>query len=64
MEWLILDDNIKKSLMMMMMRALVPIQINCVYVIPMNLESFMSVSIDIIKINVANKFFNSIIKFV
>lgn len=49
---------------MMMMRALVPIQINCVYVIPMNLESFMSVSIDIIKVNFVNKFFDSIIKFV
>ncbi|XP_018403359.1 PREDICTED: odorant receptor 46a-like [Cyphomyrmex costatus] len=47
MEWLTLDNNIKKSLIIMMMRALVPIQINCAYVIPMNLDSFMNVSTDI-----------------
>lgn len=57
MEWLELDENKKKSLMIIMRRAIVPIQITCAYIIPMNLNSFMSVSIDIIKTNFANKFY-------
>ncbi|XP_011705958.1 PREDICTED: odorant receptor 49b-like [Wasmannia auropunctata] len=43
MEWLALDINKKKSLIMIIRRALIPIQINCAHVIPMNLTSFMSI---------------------
>ncbi|XP_011882828.1 PREDICTED: odorant receptor 49b-like [Vollenhovia emeryi] len=43
MEWLTLDINIKKSLMIIMRRTIVPIQITCAYVMPMNLSSFMSI---------------------
>ncbi|XP_028047924.1 putative odorant receptor 92a [Monomorium pharaonis] len=43
MEWMTLDENRKKSLMIIMRRSLVPIQISCAYIIPMNLESFMSI---------------------
>jgi len=39
-----------------MNRAIVPIQVTCAYIIPMNLDSFMGVSIDIIKANFVNKF--------
>ncbi|XP_072754237.1 uncharacterized protein [Anoplolepis gracilipes] len=42
MEWLTLDNNIKKSLIMMMKRAVLPIQITSAYIIPMNLDAFMS----------------------
>ncbi|XP_036140051.1 odorant receptor 94a [Monomorium pharaonis] len=41
MEWMTLDKNRKKSLMIIMTRALVPIQITCAYLIPVNLNSFM-----------------------
>ncbi|CAL1676384.1 unnamed protein product [Lasius platythorax] len=41
LEWLTLDENMKKSLIIIMKRAVVPIQITSAYVIPMNLDSFM-----------------------
>ncbi|XP_032691309.1 putative odorant receptor 92a [Odontomachus brunneus] len=44
MEWMALDENRKKSLIIIMRRAIVPIQITSAYVIPMNLESFMGVN--------------------
>jgi len=47
LEWLALDENRKKSLMIIMSRAIVPIQITCAYIIPLDLNSFMSVSINI-----------------
>jgi len=47
-EWLALDKNRKKSLMIIMSRAIVPIQITCAYIVPMNLNSFMNVSMDIL----------------
>jgi len=47
-EWLALDKNRKKSLMIIMSRAIVPIQITCAYIVPMDLNSFMSVSMDIL----------------
>ncbi|XP_011705964.1 PREDICTED: odorant receptor 49b-like [Wasmannia auropunctata] len=43
MEWLELDENKKKSLMIIMKRAIVPIQITCAYIIPMNLSSFVGI---------------------
>ncbi|XP_039309020.1 odorant receptor Or2 isoform X7 [Solenopsis invicta] len=43
MEWMTLDKDRKKSLMIIMTRALVPIQITCSYVIPVNLSSFMGI---------------------
>ncbi|CAL1676385.1 unnamed protein product [Lasius platythorax] len=43
MEWLTLDENIKKSLIIIMKRAVMPIQIISAYIIPMNLDSFMGV---------------------
>ncbi|KAF3054562.1 Odorant receptor 257 [Nylanderia fulva] len=43
MEWLTLDKNVKKSLIIIMKRAIIPIQITSAYVIPMNLDSFMGV---------------------
>ncbi|XP_018374284.1 PREDICTED: odorant receptor 4-like [Trachymyrmex cornetzi] len=42
-EWLALDENRKKSLMIIMSRAIVPIQITCAYIVPMDLNSFMSI---------------------
>ncbi|XP_018337035.1 PREDICTED: odorant receptor 46a-like [Trachymyrmex septentrionalis] len=41
-EWLALDENRKKSLMIIMSRAIVPVQITCAYIVPMDLNSFMS----------------------
>nr|XP_012228782.1 PREDICTED: odorant receptor 94a-like [Linepithema humile] len=41
MEWLSLDKSKKKSLMIIMKRAIVPIQITSAYIIPINLDSFM-----------------------
>ncbi|XP_077264611.1 odorant receptor 67c-like isoform X3 [Temnothorax americanus] len=42
-EWLTLDKNRKKSLMIIMRRTTVPIQITCAYIVPMNLETFMGI---------------------
>ncbi|XP_039308763.1 uncharacterized protein LOC105198466 [Solenopsis invicta] len=42
-KWMTLNENSKKSLMIIMKRALVPIQIKCAYTIPMNLNSFMNI---------------------
>ncbi|XP_039309027.1 odorant receptor Or1 [Solenopsis invicta] len=55
-EWLTLDEDSKKALIMIIRRALVPIQIMCTYTIPMNLNSFMNVSINITETNFVNKF--------
>ncbi|XP_070518476.1 odorant receptor 94a-like [Cardiocondyla obscurior] len=57
MEWLSLDKDKKQSLMIIMRRTLVPIQITCAYIFPMNLSSFMSVSINVIKTDAAKIFF-------
>ncbi|XP_011050405.1 PREDICTED: odorant receptor 46a, isoform A-like [Acromyrmex echinatior] len=43
MEWLTLDKSKKKSLIIIMRRTIVPIQITCAYIIPMNLDSFMGI---------------------
>ncbi|TGZ46185.1 Uncharacterized protein DBV15_06523 [Temnothorax longispinosus] len=50
MEWLTLDKNRKKSLMIIMRRTTVPIQLTCAYIVPINLETFMGVSINVIKL--------------
>ncbi|CAL1676395.1 unnamed protein product [Lasius platythorax] len=42
MEWLTLDHNMQKSLLIIMIRGMVPIEFNSAYVISMNLESFVS----------------------
>lgn len=47
MEWLTLDHNMQKSLLIIMIRGMVPIEFNSAYVISMNLESFVGVSIKI-----------------
>lgn len=44
MEWITLDEDKKKCLMTIMRRATMPIQITSAYIIPVNLKSFMSVS--------------------
>lgn len=46
MEWLTLDESVKKSLIIIMERAMIPIEITSGYVISMNLDSFMGVSIE------------------
>ncbi|XP_071631683.1 putative odorant receptor 85d [Temnothorax longispinosus] len=43
MEWMTLDKNRLKSLMIIMRRTTVPIQITCAYIVPMNLETFMGI---------------------
>ncbi|XP_024893923.1 odorant receptor 49b-like, partial [Temnothorax curvispinosus] len=43
MEWQTLDKNRKKSLMIVMRRTIVPIQITCAYIVPMNLNTFMGI---------------------
>ncbi|XP_071572228.1 odorant receptor 94a-like [Temnothorax nylanderi] len=43
MEWLTLDKNRKKSLMIMMRRTTLPIQITCAHIVPLNLETFMGI---------------------
>ncbi|XP_039309031.1 odorant receptor 33a [Solenopsis invicta] len=42
-KWMRLDKNNQKSLMIIMRRTTVPIQITCAYVIPVNLDSFMGI---------------------
>lgn len=47
-EWLEVDKNIKKSLIIIMKRTTMPIEITSAYTISMNLESFVGVSIKIL----------------
>lgn len=47
MEWLTLDHNVQKSLLIIMTRSMIPIEFTSAYVISMNLESFVTVSIKI-----------------
>jgi len=44
MNWLTLDKNFKKCLLIVMNRALVPIEFTSVYVLSMNLDCFVGVS--------------------
>ncbi|XP_072753279.1 odorant receptor Or1-like [Anoplolepis gracilipes] len=41
MEWLVLDHNVQKSLLIIMTRSIIPIEFTSAYVISMNLESFV-----------------------
>lgn len=45
MEWLELDNYTKQSLLMIMRRSTIPIELTSAYVISMNLDSFVNVSI-------------------
>ncbi|XP_018403365.1 PREDICTED: odorant receptor 46a-like [Cyphomyrmex costatus] len=45
MNWPILDNNVKKSLLLIMKRAMTPIEISTVYILTMNLDSFVMVGI-------------------
>ena len=47
MEWFVLDYRVQKDLSIIMMRSIVPIEFTSAYVIPMNLQSFVSVSINL-----------------
>jgi len=47
MEWFVLDYHMRKNLLIIMMRGMVPIEFTSAYVISMNLQSFVSVSIKI-----------------
>ncbi|KAL0116260.1 hypothetical protein PUN28_011237 [Cardiocondyla obscurior] len=44
MEWPLVDNNIKKSLLIIMKRSMEPIEISTVYILTMNLDSFVTVS--------------------
>ncbi|XP_018403364.1 PREDICTED: odorant receptor 49b-like [Cyphomyrmex costatus] len=41
-EWPILDNSIKKSLLLIMKRVIIPIEISTIYVLTINLDSFMA----------------------
>ncbi|XP_077264586.1 odorant receptor 46a-like isoform X2 [Temnothorax americanus] len=47
MEWPKMNNNVKKSLLIIMKRAMTPIEISSLYILTMNLDSFVSVSIKI-----------------
>jgi len=47
MEWFNLDNYTKKSLLIIMKRGMVPIELSSAYVISMNLDSFVGVGIKI-----------------
>jgi len=40
-----MDNSVKKSLLIIMKRAMIPIEISTVYILTMNLDSFVAVSI-------------------
>ncbi|XP_011882832.1 PREDICTED: odorant receptor 46a, isoform A-like isoform X2 [Vollenhovia emeryi] len=42
LEWPIMDNNAKKSLLIIMKRAMIPIEISTVYILTMNLDSFVA----------------------
>jgi len=44
-EWPALSNNNKKNLLLIMKRAMTPIEFTSAYIITMNLESFVAVSI-------------------
>lgn len=45
MEWITLSNNNKKALLLIMKRAMIPIQFSSAYIITMNVDSFVAVSI-------------------
>lgn len=46
MEWQMLDNKSKKELLLIMKRSMMPIEFNSAVIITLNLESFVSVSIN------------------
>ncbi|XP_018365428.1 PREDICTED: odorant receptor 46a-like [Trachymyrmex cornetzi] len=42
MEWPVVDNSVQKSLLIIMKRAMIPIEISTVYVLTMNLDSFVT----------------------
>lgn len=46
MDWLMLNESNKKGLLVVMKRATIPIEFSSMYIITMNLESFVAVSIN------------------
>ncbi|XP_043264887.1 odorant receptor Or1-like [Colletes gigas] len=42
-DWTVLDNNAKRALMVIMRRATVPIEFTSIYIVPMNLETFVSI---------------------
>lgn len=58
-DWLALSNSNKKDLILIMKRAMTPIEFSSAYIITMNLESFVTVSIrQLIKINIIIKYCN------
>jgi len=47
MEWPRVSNKVKKSLLIIMKRAMTPIEISTIYVLNMNLNSFVTVSIKV-----------------
>lgn len=47
MEWPVLNNSDKKALLIIMRRATIPIEFSSAYIITMNLDSFVAVSISI-----------------
>ncbi|XP_019700847.1 odorant receptor 4-like [Harpegnathos saltator] len=43
MDWLALDRNFKKSLLIIMNRAMIPIEFTSAYVLSMNIDSFVGI---------------------
>nr|XP_012230725.1 PREDICTED: odorant receptor Or1-like [Linepithema humile] len=51
MEWTILSDNVKKGLIMIMNRAMIPIEFSSSHLMPMNLDSFVMITVLCIIVN-------------
>jgi len=47
MEWPIVENSVKKSILIIMKRAMIPIEISTLYILTINLDSFVAVSIKI-----------------
>lgn len=46
MKWQMLNNNSQKALLLIMRRSVIPIEFNSVVIITLNLDSFVSVSIN------------------
>lgn len=46
MNWPVLNNSNKRSLLIIMKRVMIPIEFSSAYIITMNLDSFVAVSID------------------
>jgi len=52
MEWPIVENSVKKSILIIMKRAMIPIEISTLYILTINLDSFVAVSIKIFILNI------------